>query len=774
MNAKGHDTPAASGAGIVRATLGAIVDRAHVGPVLAVVAVAAAIAAIYLTWPLLRPGAWAIALALVGASSFVGYLAGARRSGADADMTDRKRVERELRDATEQLRIITDSMASPVTRCSRDLRYLWVSGPYADWIARPAVEIVGRPIAEVIGAEAFERLRPFFQEVLSGRVVRYEEQIPFRGIGPRWIAAVYTPTMGADGVPDGWVAVVNDLTDRKRAEEALRESEGRLAAELEATSRRHALSGRLLAADNLAAALDDVLENAIATCGADFGNIQLLDPRAEALEIVAQRGFGPEFLDHFRAVRVDDDSACGRAMRTGERIHVEDVERDPEFEPHRRVAAAAGFRAVQSTPLKSHGGRIVGMLSTHFRAPHRVSGRDEQLLDLYARHAADVVERFRFEEALKEADRRKDEFIATLAHELRNPLAPVRNAIEVLRANGPDDPELAWARGVIVRQVGQMAHLLDDLLDLSRISRDKLELRTGRIALAEVVESAVETSRPLIEAGGLGLEVDLPSAPIHLDADATRLAQVFANLLNNAAKYTEPGGRITLAAERRGGEAVVTVADTGIGLGPELLPRLFEMFSQAAPASVRSQGGLGIGLALVKGLVELHGGSVEARSDGHDLGSAFVVRLPVVDGPAPTTPAPAAEAEPTCATGCKILVADDHRDAAESLARLLRLMGQEVRTAGDGLEAVALAEEFRPDVILMDIGMPRLDGYEAAARIREHPWGADMTLVALTGWGQEEDRRRSREAGFDAHLTKPVEPRDLAAYLASVVPRRRE
>jgi PAS domain S-box-containing protein len=370
------------------------------------------------------------------------------------------------------------------------------------------------------------------------------------------------------------------------------------------------------------------------------------------------------------------------------------------------------------------------------------------------------------ERALQEADRKKDEFLATLAHELRNPLAPIRNAVQVVKAKSPDIPELVWARDLIERQVAQMARLLDDLLDVSRITRSKMELRKCRVTLAGVVESAVETSRPVIDAGGHELGVALPSEPVDLDADPVRLAQVFANLLNNAAKYTDREGHIRLAAETVGHEVVVSVKDDGIGIERDMLPRLFEMFAQATPALERSQGGLGIGLSLVKGLVEMHGGSVEARSDGPGKGSEFVIRLPIAT-PTEVRKQGTAEAEKPSATGCKIVVADDNRDAADSLAMLLQVTGNEVRTANDGQHAVEVAEAFRPDVVLLDIGMPRLNGYDACRRLREQPWGRDILIVALTGWGQEEDKRRSEEAGFNTHMVKPVAPAALERLLAT-------
>ncbi len=383
----------------------------------------------------------------------------------------------------------------------------------------------------------------------------------------------------------------------------------------------------------------------------------------------------------------------------------------------------------------------------------------------------DVTQRVRQEEALKDADRRKDEFLATLAHELRNPLAPLRNGLQILRLSRGDAAAADRAMGMMDRQLGQMVHLVDDLLDVSRITRGKLHLRRDRVELAAVVRNAVEASRPLVEAAGHRLAVSLPPEPVHLDADPTRLAQVLSNLLTNAAKYTERGGDIRLAAERRGDGVVVSVRDTGIGIAAEHLPRLFEMFSQVDSALERSPGGLGIGLALVRGLVEMHGGTVEARSEGRGRGSEFVVRLPLPGDP-PAGPARADDDSGPAAARPRrrVLVADDNRDAADSLAEMLRLFGHEVHAAHDGREAVEAAAWFRPEVALLDIGMPRLNGYEAARLIREQADRRRVVLVAVTGWGQEDDRRRGAEAGFDAHLTKPVAPADLDRLLTGLTP----
>jgi PAS domain S-box-containing protein len=371
------------------------------------------------------------------------------------------------------------------------------------------------------------------------------------------------------------------------------------------------------------------------------------------------------------------------------------------------------------------------------------------------------------EDALKDADRRKDEFLATLAHELRNPLAPIRNGLQIMRLSHGDRETVEKARTMMERQLGQMVHLVDDLLDLSRISRGKIELRKERVELARVVQQAVETSRPVIEASSHDLTITVPPGPIYVDADVTRLAQVFSNLLNNAAKYTERGGRVRLSVRRQGSEAIVSVRDNGVGIPAHMLPRVFEMFTQVDRHLERSQGGLGIGLSIVKKLVEMHGGSVSVESDGPGTGSEFTVRLPVVLSVA--EPTADDEEEPTRPSRRrKVLVVDDNVDAAVSLAMMLDLMGSEAKTAHDGLEALEVAAAYRPDLILLDIGMPRLDGHDTAKRIRQQPWGKDVVLVALTGWGQEEDRRKSEEAGFDAHMTKPIEPAALEKLLATL------
>jgi PAS domain S-box-containing protein len=369
----------------------------------------------------------------------------------------------------------------------------------------------------------------------------------------------------------------------------------------------------------------------------------------------------------------------------------------------------------------------------------------------------DITERKRHEESLREADRRKDEFLATLAHELRNPLAPIRQAVLVAASERASDVQKRWAYAVIERQVQHMSLLLDDLLDLSRITRGALSLRKQQVDLQEVVGAAVETARPLIEERHHQLVVDIPDA-LQFSCDPLRLSQVFANLLTNAAKYTPPGGAIRIVCERQERTVLVRVEDNGVGLSAEDVPRIFQMFTQAGASQGHTEGGLGIGLALTKGLVEMHGGGIQVQSAGSGHGCVFTVRLPIGEV---VRAAPAARVEEHDArlnVARRVLVADDNRDGAETLATVLRLEGHDVAVAHDGPAALLMFERHQPDVALLDIGMPQLDGYEVARRIRARADGAHVLLVAVTGWGQEKDRRQSAAAGFDYHLTKPVEP----------------
>jgi len=418
------------------------------------------------------------------------------------------------------------------------------------------------------------------------------------------------------------------------------------------------------------------------------------------------------------------------------------------------------FRAIRPD------GRIA-WISHRGRAEYDASGRAVRSFGV----SLDITDRKLAEQALKDADRRKDSFIATLAHELRNPLAPIRNAVQLLRKGGSDDPQVAWCRDVIDRQVTQMARLLEDLLDVSRLTRGQFALRRERLALAVVIEHALEIAQPRIDEYRHSLTVRLPAGPLPIDGDMTRLAQVFSNLLINAAKYTPAEGRLGLVAEVVGTEVEVRVSDSGIGISAEQMPHLFEMFTRGDSLPHAAQGGMGIGLSLARGLVEMHGGRIAAQSGGLGLGSEFVVRLPLASSTAdaaPTAEAGNGSGEP--AACLRVLVADDLRDSADSLGLLIELMGHRVEVAYDGEAALHAAERLRPDVVLLDLGMPKLDGFEVCRGIRGLPWGAPVCLIAQSGWGQEEDRRRTAEAGFDHHVVKPIDPEALEALLRTLAP----
>jgi signal transduction histidine kinase/CheY-like chemotaxis protein len=444
-----------------------------------------------------------------------------------------------------------------------------------------------------------------------------------------------------------------------------------------------------------------------------------------------------------------------RVLASGECVSLED---------QAYVIAPAGIAATRYfttgyTPIRRTDGGVVGVLVTSIETTARV------LAERQLREA--IEDARRAERALAEADRLKDVFLATLAHELRNPLAPIRTAAQALSLPALPPAEIQRASGVINRQVRHMARLLDDLLDVSRITRGTLELRRDCVALQPIVGAAVEMARPAIDARRHSLQVLLPAPELRLDVDPVRLSQVLTNLLTNAAKYSGPFGTIRLEVRLEGDDCVLSVADGGVGMTADALQRVFTAFSQQQPALDRADDGLGVGLALVKGLVELHGGSIEAHSGGPGLGSEFVVRLPQaarLDAARDELPGPGASPAPSPR---RVLIADDNVDAAESLAILLRLSGHSVIVAHDGIAALRLASRERPHVVVLDIGMPGMNGYDVARSLRGEDWGRALRLIAVTGWGQDEDKRRAAAAGFDIHLTKPFEPEHLEALVGA-------
>jgi len=462
-------------------------------------------------------------------------------------------------------------------------------------------------------------------------------------------------------------------------------------------------------------------------------------------------------------------------LRIGRTLMIDDVDRELTADDGANMFNQIGIKAIICCPLVKQG-RLVAMMAVHQERPRTWSADDVALVETVVDRCWAHIERVRSMEALREADRRKSEFLATLAHELRNPLAPIRNALELLRLSGDKPAMLERVRGTMERQVDQMVHLINDLLDIARISSGKMVLQIERVDMQSVIASAVETSLPLIEAGGHELALDLPDAAIWVDVDTVRLSQVLSNLLSNASKYTPQHGRIGISARISGDAVVIDVSDTGIGIATHDLERVFDMFSQAPHSIGISKGGLGIGLSLVRRLVSLHGGSVSASSAGAGHGSTFTIRLPCMSAAPAGTPVSVAEPRGVAANAVqlRILVADDNADAADTLSLVLREKGHEVHVAYGGEDAVRMGTSIVPDLVFLDLGMPHIDGYEAARALRALPALAEARLVALTGWGAQEDRARTRAAGFDAHLLKPAMPEALDAVLASAIERSRD
>jgi two-component system, chemotaxis family, CheB/CheR fusion protein len=550
-------------------------------------------------------------------------------------------------------------------------------------------------------------------DVLTGRIpqARDAEVLIERPDGSRITVLVnIRPLVSERGDITGAMNCFYDITERKHAEERLRASEHRLASLIESSN-------------------DAIIRQSL------DGTIESWNPAAERLfGYTADEAVGRPISLNIPAARAEEETQIIASVRAGEPVE--------HFESVRVRRDGQTIQAsLTISPIRDQAGRIVGA----------------------SQIARDITNQKRLEAELLEADRRKNEFLAMLAHELRNPLAPMRNSVQILRLKSADAEAVASASDMMERQVGQMVRLVDDLLDVNRITRGKIELRRGRVELASVVNHAVEAARSLYVSHKL--LVTLPPKPIYLDADPTRLAQVVGNLLNNACKFSDKGGGVLLSVERDGAHAVLRVRDTGIGIAAEQLPRIFDMFMQIDTSLERSVSGLGIGLTLVKNLVEMHGGTVAAQSAGLGHGSEFVVRLPALDESTAPPPEPRID-ELTKVPARRILIVDDNRDSATSLAVLLKLSGHETHTAFGGLEAVEAAANLRPEVVLLDIGLPNLNGYEVCRRIRGQTGGKGMLLVALTGWGQEEDRQKCRDAGFDSHLVKPVALPDLMTLLA--------
>jgi len=613
-----------------------------------------------------------------------------------------------------------------------------------------AQEAIGCPITIIIPPDRYDEEKMILSRLSRGeRIEHYETVRMGKGGNLIDISVTISPLRDKTGRIIGASKVARDVTARKQAETDLQLV--------------HDMSMRLAATLDLKVILDETLRTAAAIDGASMGLLSLYFPDTKRTRIEASLGFDDEFL---RSLSEAPAAASVRGMCFQERrrVVVEDVETEPAFAVYRTTARRGGFRSVHSTPLITRSGNIVGVLSTYFRQPHRPSERVIRLIDVCARQAADYIENVRLYHQLREDDKHKDEFLATLAHELRNPLAPLTNALNLMRLSDDLSPAVQQLRDIMEQQLIQLNRLVNDLLEVSRIKRDKIELRKGPAELAAIIANAVETSRPLIEAASHQLAVTLPQNPVTLEADAVRLTQVIGNLLNNAAKYTEPHGQIWLTGQRLGSEIVISVRDNGAGIGPDLIPHVFDVFAQADHTRRYGQGGLGIGLALARRLVEMHGGRIEAHSDGIGKGSEFIVRLPL----ASVQPLALIDRiEPRSLPARRVLIVDDVPSALYVLGKLLERMGQKVRTAGSAVAALQCVRDEQPDIIISDIGMPNSNGYELARQLRQEPGLEGVILAALTGYGQDSDRQKAKEAGFDFHLVKPVSVEALEDLLSA-------
>jgi signal transduction histidine kinase/ActR/RegA family two-component response regulator len=647
---------------------------------------------------------------------------------------------------------------------------------------RPAGEVVGRNLLEAFPELVARRLDQFFRQAQEGQVVvlsqrlhKYLLPMPPSVDGTNLShmqQSVRIAPLVEDGAIVGTLTVIEDVTERVAYD-----------AELTARARQQAavavLGQHALAGNDLTDFMNEVAVIAAETLGLEFSAI--LELKLDGQEMLLRAGVGWNAGCVGRGtVETGPGSHAGHTLATVGPVIVKDLDSELRFSAP-ALLKEHGVVSGMSVPIMS-GTRALGVVGVYTR--HRRTFTDDNIhfLQSSANVLGMAMERKRLEgellarvEQLADTDKRKDEFLAMLAHELRNPLAPIRNAMHLVRLRGRERRQVVHeAYDIIERQIEHLVRLVDDLLDVSRITRGKIQLQTERIDLATVVARAIEGSRPLIDARQHTLEVVLPAAPVPVEGDPLRLAQVLWNLLNNAAKYTPEGGRIVLTVEReprRGGgdEAVVRIRDTGVGIPAEMLPKVFDLFTQMERTLERSEGGLGIGLTLVRRLTELHGGTVQAFSKGTGQGSEFVVRLPALPpGPLADRPEKPARAigRRAPASGRRILVVDDNRDSAESLAMLLRLFGNDVRTVHDGQLAVEIAAAYGPDVVLLDIGLPGMDGLEVCRHLRAQSEGARSLIVAMTGYGQEEDRRHSQEAGFNAHLIKPVDLEALQELLA--------
>jgi len=547
----------------------------------------------------------------------------------------------------------------------------------------------------------------------------------------------------------------NDIIESKRHE---------LEDELADTKLLQSISAELLYEDNIQALYERIIDTAAQIMRSEYASMQMLHPErgdSGELQLLASKGFNPQASRFWEWVGIDAASTCGVALRTRQRVIVSDLEKCDYMQETEDLATYldTGIHACQTTPLLSRSGKILGMISTHWSEPHQPSERELRLLDVLARQAADLIERKQIEEALRKADQNKSQFISSLSHELRNPLASIMMSLSLLKHVSPGSEQALQAREIMERQTIQLSHLVDDLLDVTRISQNKIELRKELVELNSLVSKTIEDYKPMFIEKEVSMEVILFSKLLNIQADPTRLTQVIGNLLHNSLKFSDKGGKtqVIVSKSENNYEAVVEVKDNGLGIKSEILPNLFQPFMQADMSLDRSRGGLGLGLAIVKGMVELHGGSVTAHSEGLGKGAQFSIRLPLLQGNDGKQEQQQQKEDGKTICARRIIVIDDIPDVAEILCSLLRHLGHEVTSASNGPKGLAKALEFTPEVIICDIGLPGMNGYEVARRIRSDNKLKDIFLIALSGYAQEDDKVQAMEAGFNKHLAKPVD-----------------